>query len=290
MKRLLALLAASALAVAGVATTATAAGLQFSVNSTLAFSNLGHVTASATGTGVAVINGAGGLGHLTSLEFASGAVTIDTVIPVTDPIVTQGGIVEVRITSLKASPRLAGGQGGVFAPISGALANTQLQLTKGTMAATGMVRICLVYAGCNSGSLDTTLGQSINGVRIGAGIGGLITIGGAGSIRISIVGAPWTVKTVSVSNRTDNGGITIFQKHGFAHGPASLTSSTAISSGALQLVTASQTTTVGVPGNSDRSGQITITRLHFIPEPGLFLLLGAGAAGLAAIGRRRLRK
>jgi hypothetical protein len=278
------------LSIAMAAGTASAAGLLFQGSSTLQFANLGHASITATGTGVAVVNGAGALGHLDSLELASPAATLDGIIPVTDPVVTQGGIVEVRITNLKATPRLVGGQGGLFAPISGAVANTQLQLTKNTMASTGMVRICLVYAGCNSGSLDLNVGQSVNGVRTGAGIGGVITIGGAGSIRISIVGAPWTVKTASVQNRTDNGGITTFKKHGFAHGPASLTSSTALSSGVIQLVTPSQTYTQGIPGNSDYQGNITWFTLHFIPEPGLFLLLGTGAAGLAILGRRRFKK
>jgi hypothetical protein len=29
--------------------------------------------------------------------------------------------------------------------------------------------------------------------------------------------------------------------------------------------------------------------LRFVPEPGLLLLLGSGVAGLAALGRRRIR-
>jgi hypothetical protein len=61
-------------------------------------------------------------------------------------------------------------------------------------------------------------------------------------------------------------------------------------SGVVQLVTANQTTVVGVPGNNDLQGQIMITRLHFVPEPGLLLLLGAGAAGLALAGRSRMKR
>jgi hypothetical protein len=37
-------------------------------------------------------------------------------------------------------------------------------------------------------------------------------------------------------------------------------------------------------------GSFVITMIHFIPEPGLLLLLGSGVAGLAFLGRRKLRK
>jgi hypothetical protein len=30
--------------------------------------------------------------------------------------------------------------------------------------------------------------------------------------------------------------------------------------------------------------------VHFIPEPGMLILLGAGVAGLVVMGRRRMRK
>jgi hypothetical protein len=255
----------------------------------LQFSNLGRASATATATGLTTLNGSAGLPHLYTLTLpALPAAALNTVIAVTDPIVTAGGVVEVRITNVMPRPDL---QGGVFAPISGVKRNTAVQLTQNTMPSTGNLRICLFYAGCNSGSLDLVVGATDNGVYIGAGVGGLLTIGGEGAIRISLLGAPWTIKTVSVSNRTDNGGITFFSKKGFAHGPASLTSSTAATAGAVQLVSATQTVTVGIPGNSDRSGNISSIRLHFIePEPGLPSLLVAGAAGLALLGRRRMRR
>ena len=40
---------------------------------------------------------------------------------------------------------------------------------------------------------------------------------------------------------------------------------------------------------SDRSGNFTRLLLHVIPEPGLFLLLGSGAIGMALLGRKRMR-
>lgn len=259
----------------------------------LQFSNLGRVRVLATGTGVAIVNGSGTGTHLNTLSIAEATGTLNTVVPVTDPIVTAGGIVEVRLTSVMGfDGALQGGQGGIFGPVSGAIQNTAAQLTMNTAAVVGSVRICLFYAGCNSGSLDQDLDQTNGtGMHIGGGVGGLITLGGSGAIRISILGAPWTVKTVTVSNRTDNANITYFVRNGFAHGPASLTSSTVAASGVLQLVVASQTTTVGVPGNADLSGNISSNRIHFVPEPGMLLLLGAGAAGMVLLGgRNRIKK
>jgi len=278
MKRLI-LLGALLLAVP-----ASGAVFETQILGSLQFANLGRIEATATGTGFATVNGSAGGGHLTTLTTANVPdAALNTVIAVTDPIVTAGGIVEVRLTDVAPRPDL---QGGVFAPISGALQNTALA-GGGTMAAAGQVRICLFYAGCNSGSLTLQVAATSNGDFIGGGVGGLLTIGGEGAIRISIFGAPWTVKTVTVSNRTNNGGITFFTKQGFAHGPASLTSSTAAVSGVVQLVSANQTVTQGIPGNGDKQGNITQRTVHFTPEPGLLLLLGAGVAGVSLIGYKR---
>ena len=251
------------------------------------FSNIGGIDVTGSGTGVATVNGSAGGTQLNTLALSQNFATLNTVVAITDPIVTAGGIVEVRLDDVRLNPQA---QGGVFAPIAGAVQNTALQLSEATMPIAGQVRICLFYAGCDSGSLTQTLSQTTNGVYIGNGVGGLVTIGGSGAIRISLFGAPWTVKTVSVSNRTNNGEITFLTGQGFAHGPASLTASTVGTSGVVQLVTANQTTVVGVPGNSDKNGQIARMVLHFTPEPGILLLLGAGAVGMAVIGRGRIRK
>jgi hypothetical protein len=152
------------------------------------------------------------------------------------------------------------------------------------------VRICLVLTGCAGFFLPLDVGGTSNGLAIGGGVGGILTIGGTNTIMISVVGAPYTVKTVTNFNRTNNGGIETFMEYGFAHGPASATSSTGQTSGVLQVVTANHTTTVGVPGNSDISGNFSRNLVHYVPEPGLMLLLGSGAAGMALLGRKRMRK
>ena len=76
---------------------------------------------------------------------------------------------------------------------------------------------------------------------------------------------------------------------GWAHAPASTTSSTAQPSGVVQLVTPAQIVTNLPLGTSDKMGGLAILVIHFIPEPGLLMLLGAGVVGLALLGRRRAR-
>jgi hypothetical protein len=231
-----------------------------------------------TASAVATINGSSGGAHLSTLRLNGGLNGTD-IVPVTDPTVTAGAIVGISVQGLH-------NMSGTFAPIS-----TTPTLTQNVMPIPGLVRICLVYVGCNSGSLNVDLTQ--NGTR-GAGIGGLITIGGVAGglagIRVSGVAMPWTLQTVTLSRRTDNGGIFMSAFGGFAHGPASATSSTALTSGVVQLVTPIQVSTIGVPGNNDLLPLFGILTIHFVPEPAMLLLLGAGVAGLAILGRHRRRK
>ena len=257
--------------------------LEFESLTLIEFSNLDHARASVEGTGIVRVNGADGLGPLDSITFITvNSAALNTVIPITDPVVTAT-VASVRVTSARLRPDL---QGNVLAPVSGVLQNTVNQLTQNTVPFTGNVRICLFYAGCNSGHIDLALGATLDGQMIGPGVGGTVAAS-SGTIRISLQGAPWTVRTASVSNRTTNSGITMFTLAGFAHGPSSLTSSAATPGGVVQFVTANQVTAIGIPRN-DITGQIILHRLHFIPEPGLLLLLGSGALGMAMLGRRRM--
>ena len=73
---------------------------------------------------------------------------------------------------------------------------------------------------------------------------------------------------------------------GFAHGPASLTSSTAQPGGVLQLVTVSKVYT-SLTGAFPEMPVTGFLDLYFVPEPGTGLLLGLGVVALAAAGRRR---
>jgi hypothetical protein len=269
----------------------------------LQFTNLARAEASDTGIGVTTLTTTASGDHLNTLSVGFGqqsagnlngavpGLSLNTILPVTDPVVSNGGIVSVRLTNVRGG-FVPGpdNKAGVFAPISGAIASTSTPSgSLGTAPTQGMVRICLLVPGC-AGNLPLDVGGTVNGVAVGGGVGGILTIGQLGTIRISIVGAPYTVKTITAFNRTNNGAIHTFTEKGFAHGPLSNTSSTGQTSGVLQVVTTNHTTTQGVPGNSDISGQFSRILVHFIPEPGLLLLLGSGAVGMALLGRKRIRK
>jgi hypothetical protein len=263
------------------------------------FTNLARAQASDSGVGVTTLTTSGALLHLNTISVGTGpqangaipGLSLNTIVPVTDPLVSNGGIVSVRLSGIRQG-FVPGPQGnlGVAGPISGAIASSTTPAGGlGTIPSTGMVRICLLAIGCGT-NLPLDVGKTINGVAQGGGVGGILTIGQLGAIRISILGAPYTVKTITAFNRTNNGAIDTYTEKGFAHGPLSNTTSTGANSGVLQVVTTTHTDTVGVPGNSDISGQFSRILVHFIPEPGLVLLLGSGALGMALLGRKRIRK
>lgn len=254
----------------------------------LQFTNLGRAEASATATGLATVTTSSSTSNHLSTVTASApaALSLNSAIPVTDP--TAAPITSVILTSVRGRPDI---QGGVIGNISGAIASTVAGVLPNTVPATGGVTICLLVAPfppCFA-QLNLAVGATTAGVAIGGGVGGILTIGGTGSIRISVVGAPYTVKTVSAVNRTANGAFDLFVENGFAHGPLSNTSSTAQASGVLQTITANHTTVVG-PGDGDISGNISRVLTHYVPEPGLVLLFGSGAVGMALLGRKRIRK
>ncbi len=117
------------------------------------------------------------------------------------------------------------------------------------------------------------------------GVGGIITVGGSGPLRLSLEAAPWTIRTATVPVTTNGGGTVAVAAAGWLHGPASFTTSTAVSGGALSLVTPLRiTSNLGTPLGA--FGRLT---LRFVPEPGLLLLMGSGLLGLAILGRTRMR-
>jgi len=93
-----------------------------------------------------------------------------------------------------------------------------------------------------------------------------------------VIGAPWTAGKAAVGTLT---------QMGFQHGPASLTSWTAAASGQVRLVTPIFVST-NIAAISVLRGFALMT-LHFVPEPATLLLLAAGIAALARVGRRRMR-
>jgi hypothetical protein len=154
------------------------------------------------------------------------------------------------------------------------------------MGLSGLVKLCLIFAPCEYAHADIPLTPT---AATGLGVGGTQTVP-PGAIAFTMQHAPWTIGQPLMTIHTPGSTITTpALPGGFAHGPASLTSSTAQLSGALQLVTVTKvfTTYTGTFPELPLTGVLT---LHFVPEPGTLLLVGFGVAGLAAYGRRRRRR
>jgi hypothetical protein len=227
------------------------------------------------GSGVATVNSSSGSSHLSTLRL-NGGITGSGTIPITDPN-TTGQIKSIIITGMIKTATLTG--------ISGAPPMGQNKL-----AMAGFTRVCILTDNCTTNlPVDNT--YTVNGSVLGVGVGGLLTLGGNGLIRISIESAPWTLATVTGLNQTVKGNFITQSAIGFVHGPGSATnSSTAAPSGVIQLIAPQHVTTAGVLGNSTAIPLFMTLTLHFIPEPGLLLLLGSGVVGLGLLGRSRMNK
>ena len=102
------------------------------------------------------------------------------------------------------------------------------------------------------------------------GAGGSVNAGG-----IIVAGAPWTTGVALVT--TDGAPMAMFAQGGGMSGVLGAASST------VALVTPAHVNAAGLA----RLPVFAVASLHFIPEPGTALLLGAGIAGLVALGRKR---
>ncbi len=269
MRKLLVVLAAIA-AIVGMALPASA--VVFEWNGTLTTKLGSSRPSQITGSGLATLNGSAGGSHLNTLRL-EGGITGGNAVPVTDPEVTG------TIKTIATSGTLGS---GTFAPISGGG-----PLTQNTLPVAGVSKICLVVSGCPN-FLPLFLTQ--NDGNTGVGVGGTITVGNVGALRVSLVNQPWTLGTGMGIQQTNNSGFVDVTIEGFIHGPASNTSSTALASGVVQLITPIQVLTIGVPGQNEKLALFGTMRIHFVPEPGLVLLLGSGVVGLALLGRSRMKK
>jgi hypothetical protein len=269
MRKLLVLGSVMLMAIAG---TASAATLEWHGTMGLDLGNLAKVR--ITGTGVATVNNTTGNSHLNSMFLAGGIAGPGAPVVVTDPD-TSGLIPSVRVTATLKTGFLSGLSGG---PPGG-----------GSIPVKGLARVCLLSIGCQP-LLYIPLALTKNNGATGVGVGGLLTTLGVNNLRFSVQANPWTIGASSGVNQTANGAFKTLQRSGFAHGPASNSSTTLRNSGVIQLITPAQVDILGVPANNLKLTLFSTLTIHFVPEPGLLLLIGSGVVGLGLLGRSRLRK
>lgn len=209
---------------------------------------------SVAGTGVAIVNGSGGLGALTSLELPAGMIASATAaVVVTDPAASP--IRGILLTVSNGAGNFAIDGGGHLA---------------GVMSLPGRERICL-FGICNAALAN------VNVPLTGVGASGIEY--STASVNLTVAGAAWTTGTATAVGL----GTTMFT--GYAHGPASATGSTAQVGGSLQLITPfTMATNVQVDGPLISVARLT---LRFVPEPASALLVASGLVALARFGRSR---
>ena len=291
MRKLFVLMASAFLAL-GTAGVANAAVMNFSGTARVSLGDFPEGV--LTGGGVATINGSAGImpAHLSTLRLAESRGQIKGTFTriVTDPD-TIGSGVALLVYHVGVAT-------GTWGGISGGAASTSTG--GGILPVGGTVKLCLLSTACTQ-YLPMVLTQptTVNGVPgtdiKGVGVGGLITMGGYGGMRFSVQAASWTIKTATVLDQiTPTGGppriMTTWVAKGWAHAPVSTTTSTAQPSGMVQLVTPNQVVTNLPFGSQQKMGSFVIAVIRLIPEPGPLLLLGSGVAGLALLGRRRVRQ
>jgi hypothetical protein len=268
---------AIALAILGLALAAAPArGAVLPFTGTLSFEIGGLPGVSVSGSGVATVNGSGGGLHLGSFTLASGVFQGPTsfVVPSAAPIsglhFLAAGTYSFHFSApksavLRGPTGSASNDAGSFSGLSGGSGG-------GVMPLRGVALVCLFEA-C-SGSPSANIIVPLTPV----GQGGTVHHPGAG-FSSTVIGAPWTMATAVIGSAT---------VMGFAHGPASLASSTAVPGGRISLVTP-----IFISLSSDSLPVLpTFSRLaiDFVPEPSTLLLLGAGVAALGALGRRLQRQ
>ena len=267
-----------ALGMGGVAQART---LPFEGTTMLEFGPLG--TFMGTGTGVATVNGGGTGIHLVTIALGAGTV----IGPLNQSVTATSISTTIPSISITANNLWTRGSGTFFGISGGPPLSGSAQLP-----VHGLMRICLATGCAASLPLSLTATSHASGstfiVTRGVGIGSTVS-GAAGGVGISVAAGAWTIGTATANQSTANGSISV-TRMGFVHGPASSTSTTGTSSGVIQLVTPMQITTTGLGGNNTKIAGFGKLTIHFIPEPGLLLLLGSGVAGLMLLGRYRMRQ
>lgn len=226
-----------------------------------------------TGSGVAEVISSSGVA-LRTLALDGGIDGTDLV-PLTDPIATAGGLAAIQLEA-----RLGAGTLGPFFPPA---PPTAPQLTRSVLPVRGSLRHCIVSSNCMN-VLEIPLDTSTPQGSYGVGVGGIATRDPLGTNRVSLLGAPWTVRTAYLTLPTTAGGSAVFAASGFAHGPGSFTGSTALVGGALQVVTPIAVSSLG--GWLPSTGFARL-EIRFVPEARSFVALCAGALVLLLLAPRR---
>ena len=202
-----------------------------------------------TGSGLATVNGSGGLGDLTSLEIPGdifGVTGFD--VPVTDP--GAAPIAGVRATAANGAGSFSGFPLG------------------GPMQIIGVTKVCL-FADC-----ATPPPANISVPLDVVGVGGSESV--TFFVNVTVTGNPWTIGKVNVGDAALTG---------FVHGPASGTTTAANEGGVVRLVTpVVVSTNIGPSALVPTFG---ILELSFVPEPGVFTLGLAAVGALVVMGLSR---
>jgi hypothetical protein len=268
-------LALAALLAVGVAGSAGAATLDFVGTLRLKFGSYANepIPFTIPGSGSAQATDDGSL-HLLSFLLPGGAFGPASM---SLPTTSSGTMGSFRITG---AMNLTGSFGGISGGPPGG----------GPMGLSGLAKVCILpeSMGC-PGFFPVPLSPTGGGA--GFGIGGTVTTTtNTGGVIVTMQNAPWTMGQPAMTLHTANSTFsTPVLPGGFAHGPASLTSSTAQPSGALQLVTVTKIYTNFYQAFPEFP-LIGVLSLHFVPEPGTLVLLATGVTVFSLYGRGKRRR
>jgi hypothetical protein len=242
---------------------------------TLAIELVGLPSLAVTGGGVATVDGPNGGAWLETLRLAAsrGGIEGAALAPVTDAALAP-------LASVRGTASLGTGS---IAPISGGVGTAPL--TRRVLPLRGLAKLCLFSTACGTYLPLVLTGKTPGGGTHGVGIGGVLTVGGTSPLRFSIEAAPWTLHTATVGVATPGGGKLPVSAHGFAHGAGSVTGSTGVPGGMLQLVTPIRITS----SQGSQMAAFGRLRVRFLPEPGWLVLLAAGLTGLGLLEFARSR-
>jgi hypothetical protein len=283
MRKLFSLLLVAAMGIA-VAGTASAATFD-AANSSLTIRRSGLPPVGAAGNPGGAVSSSGPV----VTEFASptkafGPVNID----LADSLFTGvPQIVDLRLSGLdkpagtgNAVLTAAGGPGGGFggiAPLSGNSTICVFSCAFGIQ-----VQVPLTVVGAGGVLFSTALGAPLTVANLASGwTTGAAVISGINTELVSFGGntcAPVTCPVTTLANGT---GIGVYATQVTLSGTNNLNGTGA---GSITLVTPVLTNSV-----AGALPLFAIQTLVFTPEPGTLLLLGAGVAGLAVVGRRKMR-